>query len=320
MAGIFDHKSPVGSDGLHNLLAASDNQRITLPEQLQHRITLGDPVLFGDEVVARTRGLLLHITEQVAGARPGASRAVPHELDARSAEQRDAILQAVFADPALLSYAHASALEYAVTCRLAEEADLDPALSPLLQDLASRTDQAVSKLATAVIATQSRFLTDMRRMQMPLRQMPGELLHTALAIGRTYSDNALLADAIDQAVQVSYDEGATRLGLLTILANLDNFPRQRGLRLEDAGVALFVLGLSSVPGMAYEDAVLLLTRQQMLRLALVLRGAGCSSRTVNHNLFLLHEQVAAPAVAGMSRERALELLSQSSPGLAKRVA
>lgn len=311
MARMFDHISPVEGKGLHDVLAAADRLRATLPEQLQHRVALADPGLFDDEIIARTRGLLLHLTEQIAGSKPVEHNAGVRDSDVRYNIRRDAILRDVFANEALLSYTHAATLEYVLTCRLSDEADLDPALSPLLQDLAGRPDQTLSQLATSAISLQSRFLTDMRRMQMPLRQLPGDLLHTALAIGRAHSDNTLLADAIDQAVQVSYDEAATRLGLLGLIVNVPGFPALRGLRLEDAGTPLFLSSLSAASSLGYEDAVMLTTRQQILRLALVLRGTGCSPRAVNHDLFLLHEQVAAPAIARMPRERALELLSQT---------
>lgn len=303
---------PQGRDAaLRELLATGERTRRDLPLQLRHRIGFADPSLFDDEIVARARGLLVHLTAQIAGDRPAGAGNANYRIG------RDAVLRAVFAQPAFLAHCHALALEFRLTRRLASEADIDLMLPPIMQELIASPNERTSRLASSSVAAQGRFLRDMERMQMPLRQLPAELLNIALTIGRECLGDPVLADAVEQAVRTSYDEGATRLVLLERLAHASDYPRARGLQLEQAGVPLFVAGLASSIGSIYCDAVLATTESQVARLALTLRTLGCNPRVVNRNLLLLHDRASLAVAAAIDPATASLLLAQSVAGPAQ---
>lgn len=310
MAVSFEHTTaPHGEDSaLSELLATGEQTRRSLPSQLRHQIGFADPSLFDDELVARTRGLLVHLTAQIAGDRPQGS----DNPDYR--EGRDAILRAVFTQPGLLAHCHALALEYRLTRKLAASAGIDPLLPTLLQELIASPSEPTSRLSSSFLAAQSRFLRDMERMQLPLRQLPAELLNIALGIGREQSNDPLMADAIRQAVQASYDEGATRVALMQRLVSLPDYPQLRGWQVEQTGVPLFLAGLLPVAGPDYHDVVLSTTESQMARLALTLRTRGCNPRVVSRNLLLLHDRTALQVGASTDPATASALLAESAAG------
>lgn len=303
MVATFDQDAHAGSEAtLRELLAVGEQTRRSLPQQLRHRIGFADPSLFDDELIARTRGLLVHLTAQICGGRPSGSGSAEH-LSAR-----DAILRALFDHPAMLSHCHALALEYRLTRRLAEQAEVDPLLPPILQEMIASPNEKTSRLAAAVLAAQTRFLSNMERMQLPLRQLPGELLHDVFAIGRQWLGQPIIADAVEQAVRTSYDEGATRVALLGRLVDMTEFPNAWGWQLGEAGVALFLAKLAVAAGSNLHEAALLTTQSQIARLALTLRALRCNPGAINRNLYTLHDEVALPLIAGMEPDAASAML------------
>lgn len=292
---------------LRELLAAGERTRHDLPQQLRHRIGFADPSLFDDEVVARTRGLMVHLTEQAVGGRRSDG------LEPASMRQaRDRVLGALFDEPGILAHCHALALEYRLTRTLAADAGVDALLPPTLQELIASPDEGTSRLASAVLTAQTRFMQSMVRMQLPLRQLPAHLLHAALDLGRSHLADAIVANAVEHAVRTSYDEGATRLALAERLVSSASFPRGRGLQLEDAGALLFLANLSSMSRQDYTDAVLLTTEGQRARLALVLRSLGCNLRAVNRNLYMLHSGLTLPTLGGIEPDAAEMILAYGS--------
>ena len=309
MVATYDHDAGAGFDAsLRELLAQGEQTRRALPQQLRHRIGFADPSLFDDELIARTRGLLVHLTSQIAGGRPPGSGTADH------LEARDAVLRAVFDSPAMLAHCHALALEYRLTRRLGDQAGIDPVLPSILQEMIASPNEATSHLATAVLAAQTRFLSNMERMQLPLRQLPGELLHDVFAIGRRWLGEPIIADAVEQAVRTSYDEGATRTALLGRLVNSADYPQGRGWQLQEAGVPLFLAGLALAGGFSLHEAALLTTESQIARLALIMRTLRCNPSGINRNLYILHDEVALPLIAGMNPDAASTLLARSTQG------
>jgi hypothetical protein len=171
--------------------------------------------------------------------------------------------------------------------------------------------EATSRLAAAVLAAQTRFLSNMERMQLPLRQLPGELLHDVFAIGRQWLGEPIIADAVEQAVRTSYDEGATRVALLGRLVNSAEYPQARGWQLQEAGVPLFLANLALGAGLSLHEAALLTTQSQIARLALTMRTLRCNPGAINRNLYILHDEVALPFIAGVEPDTASKMLAVS---------
>ena len=308
MVATFDQNAgPEQDESLRHLLTHGERTRLGLPQQLRHRIGFADPSLFDDELIARTRGLLVHLTAQVAGNRS-------HSGTVRHREARDAILRALFDHPAMLAHCHGLALEYRLTRRLAEENGIDPVLPPILQELIASPIEATSRLASGVLASQTRFLSNMERMQLPLRQLPGELLHDIFAIGRERLGEPILADAVEQAVRTSYDEGATRIALLGRLVSAPDYPQTRGWQLPEAGLAPFLASLAEAGGIGMHEAALLTTESQAARLALMMRTLNCNPGSINRNLYILHEDIALPLISGLEPDTASSLLANVTFG------
>ena len=299
---------------IRELFAAGEQTRLELPQQLRHRIASADPSLFNDEVIARSRGLLVHLTEQLAGGR------LPDLCTSGFLEGRDEILHALLQEPRLLSFCHALSFECQLTRRLAEAADLDPLLPTVLQDMIASTDEATSHLAAACLTAQTQHFRNMERMQLPLRQLPADLLHLALNSGRKRLKNSVVAEAVEQAVRATYDEGATRYSLFGRLITAPDYPGKRGWHLDKAGVPLFLTLLALRNGIDFAEAVLLLSKGQMVRLALSLKSLGCPSKALHRNLFLLHDEDALPVLASITSAAADDMLGTLDDGPAQRSA
>lgn len=295
--------SQVRDVAVRELLTAGEQARLELPQQLRHRIAFADPSLFNDEVIARSRGLLVHLTEQLAGGR------LPDVCTSSFLEGRDDILHALLAEPRLLSFCHALSFEYQLTRHLAETADLDPLLPPLMQVLIASPDAATSHLAATCLAAQTQHLRSMERMQLPLRQLPADLLHITLNIARKRLKNSIVAEAVEQAVRSTYDEGLTRQSRFSRLTTAPDFPNKRGWHLDKAGVPLFLTVLAMRSGTDFADAALLMSKGQMVRLALSLKSLGCPFKALQRNLFLLHDEEALPVLASVTSAATDDMLT-----------
>lgn len=249
--------------------------------------------LFSHEVVARVRGLFADLSRQLVGALAEAAGHVNVQAWARRAH---AELAEVLADSAaLLAHLHALAVEWQVAERLARQRIVDPALSPLLQARIAETDSAA---AAALLAAQTRFAHQVRRMQVPLAELPGDLLHIAVMTMRAYVGDEAGADGYaliaERTLRSRVDERAGRLALLGRMLDALGGEAARALALEDAGVGLFASALARGTGLPREASVILLTPSQRPRLALALRACGLPVPAIAAQFALLHPDSAAP--------------------------
>ena len=203
---------------------------------------------------------------------------------------------------------------------MAQRLELDAVLSPLLQALIASSDGETGAAAMKLLAAQARFVQCQRRMQLPLTEMPGELLHGVLTcLHETLANHAAAEPTAAEAgvarLKASYDEAATRLGLIARQVGAMGSGALAALDLPHAGVAIFTSALAQAHGQAgthmREFSVLCLQDGQSLRLALALRAAGVKRSVVEGNLLALHPDVPiAEAVFKVSGERAIALLNQ----------
>jgi hypothetical protein len=261
-----------------------DLARATQPI-LRHMLDSDAGALFGDEVLARIRGMQTHLARQMVGA--GASDlGLAHD-------QELALVQALSDCAPLLAHFHAQALEWRLAERLEQQFSIDPVVPPLLQALISSPEPETQDLAMKLLAAQARWGQAQRRMQLPLAELPGELLHLALrALRSVCGETAAQAEA---AIRASYDEASSRLGLAARLVTSMGHAAKVALDLRHGGSALFVTALSLGSGQP-RDAVILSTHEgQATRLALELRAADLSIAAVEQQLVLLHGEVRLPA-------------------------
>ncbi len=266
---------------LRAALVRSDTVLAGIGPILRHLLAHNTSGLFGEEIVARVRGLLADLARQLA-----------HELgpDDEPAEPEIAAIAAALAENApILAHLHALAIEWQLTLRLEAASGTDPVLPPLLQALIASDEPAMASTAMALLAAQARFSRSVQRMQLPLGELPGELLHTALAGHETAG----------AAIRARYDEGASRIGLLSRLVGGMGGGARAGLGITHAGVAIFTTALGLASGQSRDAAILACEPGQWPRLALALRGAGLGREAIAGTLLAIDP--AAPVNYGAER-------------------
>ena len=298
---------------LVSALAASANAVAAVPPVLRHLVLAGDPALFSDRVVARVRSLLDDLAAQLLGpARaPIAGMTLPSEGD----EVRHALATSLSAHPALLSHAHALALEAALAERLCSSLGLDPVFSPLLARLTASSEPARSAPARALVAAQARFVEAQRRGQLPLEELPGDLLHLALITKRAQLGSA---DPVGQgrAAAAARDARAvpeaseTRLALLhAVVAGLGT-GADAAVDIADGGVALFLTTLALGSGQQRDAVALASGISQLPRLAVALVASGIGADAAARQVCAIHPGAAIPdGLERLAPEHAAALLA-----------
>ena len=228
------------------------------------------------------------------------------------AERQDT-LAAALSDEDLLGHAQARVVEARLAERLQAQAGIDPVLSPLIQDLAADAIEAVAGEAMTVLAAQARFMQHHRRMELPLRELPGELLHMALLVLRERSADPEVAESVERRIRHDFDESSGREAALARLAMAAHRPAAQMLDVAGAGVAVFATALALASGQSRDRTVLSFTARQQARLALALRAAGLDRGQVDTQLLVIHPDVSPPGeVAAMPADRAAAVLATAA--------
>jgi hypothetical protein len=283
---------------LRGELARSDRALAAVSPVLQHFLASEGPSLLNDAIIARVRGMLSCLATQVLG-----STADPSALD-----QAAAILSE---DAVLLGHLHALALEGQLTERFAQRLSLDPVLSPLLQELIASDDPSVATLAMNGLTAQARFMQSQRRMELPLSELPAHLLDNVLRISER--DASIGSQRATEHLRATYDESATRLGVLARLVAVMRAGAVVSLALNHAGVALFASGLAACSQQGRDFAIAACHEQQGLRLALSLRAAGLDAGAIQHQLTLIEPTgFLTTDCSQITSEQAQQLLMQST--------
>lgn len=285
-AFAMDESEKSSAEDLRRALAQGNAMLAGIEPILGHLLSAPDHSLFSDEIVARTRGMLADLARQVL--RTQAEATGQKGSDAFADRHGEALTEHLQHSAALLTHCHALAIEFQLTERLEIQFGLDPALSPLLQRLISNSDPTVSSCAMAALASQARFAQSQRRMELPITELPGDLLHETLIQWRRYCGETR-SDAVARAetkLRQSYDESSGRLALFAKLMNATH--GCSALMPEDAGAGLFFTALAERSGQSREMAVLSSHGKQTARLALGLRAAGLQPRRIDEVLLRLH--------------------------------
>lgn len=255
---------------------------------LGHLLSTQDHSLFSDEIVARVRGMLHDLAFQMLrGQAEATGHAGREEFAARHGGE---LAERFQASPALLGHCHALALEWQLARRMEDIYALDPVLSPMVQQLIASSDSAVASTAMAALAAQARFAQSQRRMELPLGELSGDLLHETLLAWRSYNGDKR-SDALTRAeakIRSNFDESAGRLALFARLVAGMGPEANAALAIDDAGVAIFLAALSALSGQSRELAAISTNEQQSARLALGLRAAGLATNDIEAELLRIH--------------------------------
>lgn len=279
---------------------------------LSHFLASTGHSLVSDAIVARLRGMLADFSAQLAAQT--LDQAEP--IDPQTA---DIFAEHLSTDSAVLSHCYALAMEGHLTERLEQRASIDPVLTPLLQELIASNQPAVGELAMSTMAAQSRFVQQQRRMQLPLTELPAELFHSVL---RRWANHCAryglnLQDGVLRDLKLTFDEGASRVGLLARLVSAMRGGAPVALDLQHAGFALFSSALSTLTRQPRELAVLACHERQAARLALALRAAGLDEAEIEQQFLIVEPDERLPAGLGeVSPQRAQALLNRSDASAA----
>jgi hypothetical protein len=295
---------------LRDELGRGDAMIATSRPILRHLLANDDHALFSDEMIARIRGMMHDVASQLLFAQAAAADAPDRARYA--AERRDELAQALFEDTGLLAHAHALSLEAQLTERLQGRSGIDAVLTPLVQELAGAREMDVAGLAMAVLAAQARFMQHHRRMALPLGELPGDLFHRSLLLLRSAADDQGAAEEAERQLRDGYEEGASRLGLVTRLVVTMGQKAVRALAIDHAGLAIFSTALAMASGQDRGLTVLSFADRQVARLALALRAAGLQQRAVEEQFLYLHPEIALPdGFDRLRADRAAALLAGS---------
>ncbi|MFM5884435.1 MAG: hypothetical protein ACKOQ3_03745 [Novosphingobium sp.] len=303
-------------DLLREDLTVADQQIETYGPILRHLLANNEHSVFSDEIIARVRGMVAHLSEQLLDAlAEGEGLSTERQRDGAALAQLSA---AFMAQPGLLGHCHALAIEWHLTERLQSRLALDPVLSPLLQALIASSETATATQAMALLAAQARFAQAQRRMQLALTELPGDLLHAALVVLRGFAaDNPAMraqADAAEAAIRAQYDEGRSRLGLTARLIAAMGGGATAALSVTHAGTAMFLTALGMASGQERDLAVLATCEGQFARLALSLRAAGLRPQAVEEQFLALFPDVTLPDnFDQLGADRAAALIARNNP-------
>lgn len=278
---------------------------------LRHLLANRDPLLFSDEAIARVRGMTGHLARQLLLARAEADgTADPADL---IATHEAAMAELLRESAPLISHAHSLVLEGQLTLDLQSRSAFDPVLSPLLQEQTASGDAQLAPLAMHALAAQARFLQAHRRMELPLSELPGDLLHQALMLMcRQAGDDAAAADA-EESIRSRNDESDGRIGQLARLVMAMGRKAPRALALDHAGLAIFATALALASGQERSLAILSFGSNHRVRLALSLRAAGLEREELARPFLYLHPDAdLPPGVDSLSAAQAIDILAGAS--------
>ena len=267
----------------HAVLSAADHRLALAGSVLECQITLGPSALIDDETVTRVRALAGDLAAQLVAHDPLLAAAV-----------RDMLV----ANRTILQHLHALAIETRRIAVLAARREIDPVLPPLVRrrlDATAVGDDAATA-TTGLLAAQTRLGQALRRMRLPLGELPGDLQHLAHAIADAVRVEHQKAD--DHPHGSRHDGTHSRLALLRrVLAGLGDDIAQ-ALRIDDAGVPLFLSALALASGQARETVTLACAEDNPVRLALLLRAAGLTCAQAGAQLLAIRPE-ADPALAAL---------------------
>lgn len=311
---IDDLASSFGSSdapdaGLEAMLAKGDAMLGSIAPILRHLLANDDHSVFSDEILARVRGMTRDVARQLLEAM--ADRSGRHAIDDGAL---DTLSDMLAESSAFLCHVHGLALEWRLTERLQIETALDPVLSPLVQALIGSDEAETAALAMNLLAAQARFCQSQRRMQLPLGELPGDLVHVALLTLRAHAgvDADAPAGRAEQAIRAGYDEGASRLGLISRVVTGMGGGAVAALSIMHAGAAVFLTALAAASDQDRDTAVLATSEGQSARLALALRAAGLKPQAIEEQFVALHPGGSLPAgLERVAAQRAAEVLGLS---------
>ncbi len=270
-------------------LAGDDRALSGVVPVLSHVLANPGEPMVSDDIVARMRGLMANVAQQLLASGDNADAPSPDEITSLSV--------ALVRNGSVVTHFYALAFEGVLSEQLAQSQGLDPVMSPLIRELIGSKDKPVAEMAMALMASQARFIESQKRSHISLFELPPELFDDVLASAKAWAKQQIrpLAKGLDAQLRAQYDEGATRVGLLSRLINLLGASGELVCEMETAGPAVFCSAIAGETRQPRELIVLSCQPQQSLRLALALKACGISSESIVRQFEFIGSEVALPA-------------------------
>ena len=299
-------KSTFVDASLWDELARSERAMRSLAPVIAHLLDSDGPSLISDAIVARLRGMLSDIGNQLA-----TTVASSIKVQWTESELKEHLEARLINDELLIDHLYAEALELHLSRGLQERCAIDPVLSPLIQELIASQRAETGELTMAALASQSRFVRNLERMTYPLSELPQELFLSTIehleAFEDELSDGSILRAA--RELKVGFDEGNSRLGLLSRLVASMHGAAVAAVDLTHAGIALFASAASSLTHYERSKVIVACHEGQGARLAVLLKAAGASQSAAEQQLGLLGNTKPLPVrLEHLSQSDALSLL------------
>jgi len=299
----------LGQDLFH-----ADQAMLHMGPILRHLLQNDDRSIFSDEIIARVRGMLADVARQLVQAMGEAAGHADAAAWAR--EAGPGLAEMLAARQPLLHHLHMLAVEWQLTEKLQGRLAIDPVLTPLLQDVIASPDPDLAARGMNLLAAQARFGQQVRRMQIPLAELPTRLHEIALAAMQDYVGEDAAGKAAAEMSEITLRQrrsvAASRVDLLDHIVSALGSERSATLQFDHAGVALFLSGLAANAGIARETAIMCTTESQMPRLALSLVAAHVQREGVVATFSALHPDIAVPAgIERLDPARAAVLLAST---------
>ncbi|MGV3512001.1 MAG: hypothetical protein ACO1OX_08370 [Novosphingobium sp.] len=304
---------------LHDDLAHADQVMVHMGPILRHLLQNDDSSIFSDEIVSRVRGMLADIARQLIQALVSTTRIDGLDTALGKTPDTGQLTDMLAGNQALLSHLHMLAVEWQLTEKLQARIGLDPVLTPLLQDLIASPDPDTAARGMNLLAAQARFGQSMRRMQIPLAELPGDLHHIALMTMQAFAaeDPAAFAAVgqVEATLRRQRSSAIARIDLLQHLTAQLGGDLSRALFLDSAGVPIFLSALALGAGISREMAIMCTTESQMARLVLGLSASGSGRNGLVSTFSTLHPDVALPdGLDAIAPDTAAALIASSFAG------
>ena len=304
---------------LRRELAQGDDALAGVAPVLGHLLSSASHSLVNDDILARLRGMLGSLGQQLHRAELAILKKSSND---EGALDRVSELSAVLAESSIiLSHCYAVATESMVAEDLEHRAGIDFVLPPLMQELIASSDEATAEVAMTTMAAQARMQQAQRRMSISLAELPAELFHELVnAWSRsTKHIDAASRSQVEALLRAEHDESGSRLGLLSRLVSSLNAGIEAALKIEHAGLALFTSALASVTRQPRELVVLSCQSGQLARLALSLRAAGLKQEDIAQQFLLIQPDFTLPeGFAGIGKDQARSLLDGAVSGVGRK--
>lgn len=301
-------------DALRQALARGDAVLESAEPVLRYLLSNEEKSLFADEVIASIRGMLGDLGQQLIQAVSEVAENAMEEF--QQAKLVEALVDQFLSNGEILTHLHALSLEVQLTNKLESLLGLPPVHSPLLQSLLVDSTSEVAAGAVLAMTAQARFMQSQRRMQLPLRELPGDILHAVLLSLRELESSELGNSAdlalVESNFRQGYDESTTRLALISRLIAAMRTGASAALNVSHAGVAMFLTGLAIASDQERDSIALATIGAQSTRFALTMRAAGLNQAEIAEQIELLHPDVKVkPWFADLQSDEAAALLSRS---------